>query len=169
VIVNIDPFSCSHPPSCLRTHTCTRYDCDNMETFLNKCGGGGAGNPVSEYSCTVLHGDRKANERRDNLQTFKDGEVSSWNHPCPRHDCFHFYHLKPSCIKLVTRVRWIRDFVNTKLTSPAHVASVPPQAVFFLHLYEASYLFILVLWHQLGLLLLAAGDDDDDDDRLVAS
>lgn len=37
--------------------------------------GGGAHNRGNPYSCVCLHGDRKPNERKANLQTFKDGNV----------------------------------------------------------------------------------------------
>ena len=30
---------------------------------------------VNEYSCVCLHGDRRPQERKANLQSFKDGEV----------------------------------------------------------------------------------------------
>ena len=46
----------------------TKLDCDNLERFLNKL-------DSIKYSCTCLHGDRRANERKDNLQKFKDGRV----------------------------------------------------------------------------------------------
>lgn len=37
--------------------------------------GGGPHNRGNPYSCVCLHGDRKPNERKANLQTFKDGGV----------------------------------------------------------------------------------------------
>ncbi|XP_069174272.1 ATP-dependent RNA helicase Ddx1-like [Procambarus clarkii] len=37
--------------------------------------GGGANNRGNPYSCVCLHGDRKRNERKANLQKFKDGGV----------------------------------------------------------------------------------------------
>ena len=45
----------------------TKLDCDNLERFLNKL-------DSIKYSCTCLHGDRRPNERKANLQTFKDGK-----------------------------------------------------------------------------------------------
>ncbi len=59
----------------------TNFDCDNLEKFLNSLGGGrgfrgkaekGKENP---YSCLVLAGWRSVEERRENLQAFKDGDV----------------------------------------------------------------------------------------------
>ena len=51
----------------------TKVDCDNMEQYLNKIGGGKNSN--QKYSCTVLHGDRKPHERKANLEMFKQMEV----------------------------------------------------------------------------------------------
>ena len=59
----------------------TNLDCDNLENFLIARGGGkkfagrvekGTENP---YSCCVLAGMRSMEERRRNLQYFKDGDV----------------------------------------------------------------------------------------------
>eukprot|EP00922_Rhytidocystis_sp_ex-Travisia-forbesii_P040902 GHVS01061062.1.p1 GENE.GHVS01061062.1~~GHVS01061062.1.p1 ORF type:complete len:684 (-),score=96.14 GHVS01061062.1:114-2165(-) len=59
----------------------TNVDCDNLEAFLNKLGGGrgfagkiesGKENP---YSCVVLAGMRMQEERERNLQHFKQGDV----------------------------------------------------------------------------------------------
>jgi ATP-dependent RNA helicase DDX1 len=59
----------------------TNLDCDNLEKFLIARGGGkafagrvekGTENP---YSCCVLAGMRSMEERRRNLQFFKDGDV----------------------------------------------------------------------------------------------
>jgi ATP-dependent RNA helicase DDX1 len=59
----------------------TNLDCDNLEKFLVAQGGGkrfagrvekGTENP---YSCCVLAGMRSMEERRRNLQYFKDGDV----------------------------------------------------------------------------------------------
>ena len=58
----------------------TNLDCDHLERFLNTKGGGafrgkkekGMENP---YSCVVLAGMRSMDERRRNLQAFKDGDV----------------------------------------------------------------------------------------------
>ncbi|XP_065839715.1 ATP-dependent RNA helicase DDX1-like [Oscarella lobularis] len=52
----------------------TKLDCDNLERYLISLSGGAKG-MVNEYSCVCLHGDRRPQERRDNLQKFKDGEV----------------------------------------------------------------------------------------------
>ena len=35
----------------------------------------GRNSMVNEYSCVCLHGDRRPQERKANLQSFKDGEV----------------------------------------------------------------------------------------------
>jgi len=59
----------------------TNFDCDNMEKHLNSLGGGRAFRGKAEkgkenpYSCVVLAGWRSVEERRDNLQAFKDGDV----------------------------------------------------------------------------------------------
>eukprot|EP00899_Mesostigma_viride_P015632 jgi/Mesvir1/2406/Mv22148-RA.1 len=59
----------------------TNVDCDNLERFLNTCGGSkgfmgkaetGKENP---YSCVVLAGVRSMEERRRNLAAFKEGDV----------------------------------------------------------------------------------------------
>jgi len=50
----------------------TKYDCDNMEAFLTKEGGGGG--MVNEYACVTLHSG-KARARPENLKKFKDGEA----------------------------------------------------------------------------------------------
>ncbi|XP_077967658.1 ATP-dependent RNA helicase DDX1-like [Styela clava] len=52
----------------------TKLDCDNMERYFCAQGGG----PKSKghlFSCVCLHSDRKPQERRDNLEKFKRGEV----------------------------------------------------------------------------------------------
>lgn len=46
----------------------TKIDCDNLEKYLQQRGGG-------KYSCVCLHGDRKPQERKANLQKFKDNKV----------------------------------------------------------------------------------------------
>lgn len=46
----------------------TKIDCDNLEKYLQMRGQG-------KYSCVCLHGDRKPQERKANLQKFKDGKV----------------------------------------------------------------------------------------------
>ena len=59
----------------------TNLDCDNVERFLNTCGGvqqfRGAreSGKESAYSCAVLGGARHMEERRRNLAAFKDGAV----------------------------------------------------------------------------------------------
>ena len=79
----------------------TKLDCDNVEQYLLKLGGGeishlyirtssstcrGSQFPevflfvlgkgmVNKYSCVCLHGDRRPQERKANLQAFKDGDV----------------------------------------------------------------------------------------------
>uniref|UniRef100_A0A673JUH2 ATP-dependent RNA helicase DDX1 n=1 Tax=Sinocyclocheilus rhinocerous TaxID=307959 RepID=A0A673JUH2_9TELE len=52
----------------------TKIDCDNLEQYLIKQGGGPdkKGHP---FSCVCLHGDRKPNERKYNLEQFKKQEV----------------------------------------------------------------------------------------------
>ncbi|XP_020905751.1 ATP-dependent RNA helicase DDX1 isoform X2 [Exaiptasia diaphana] len=52
----------------------TKIDCDNTEQYLLSYGGG-ARAMVNQYSCVVLHGDRSPQERKANLQKFKDNEV----------------------------------------------------------------------------------------------
>lgn len=63
----------------------TQLDCDHLELFLNKAGGGPAGKPSfsgkvesgkeNKYSCVVLHGGRTQAERKTNLDAFRDGDV----------------------------------------------------------------------------------------------
>ena len=59
----------------------TNFDCDNLEKFLNECGGGKrfrgplVGGVEGKYSCCVLGGSRHMDERRRNLQAFKNGDV----------------------------------------------------------------------------------------------
>ncbi|KAK2180350.1 hypothetical protein NP493_447g05037 [Ridgeia piscesae] len=45
----------------------TKVDCDNMESYLNTVGEG--------MSCVCLHGDRRPQERKANLEAFKKAEV----------------------------------------------------------------------------------------------
>lgn len=52
----------------------TKLDCDHLEGFLLALGGG-ARAMVNEYSCTCVHGDRRVQERRQNLESFKNGDV----------------------------------------------------------------------------------------------
>ncbi|KAJ1528368.1 hypothetical protein ONE63_006786 [Megalurothrips usitatus] len=52
----------------------TKLDCDNLEKYFNQLGGG-PNNPSNPYSCVCLHGDRKPQERKENLETFKKGRV----------------------------------------------------------------------------------------------
>ncbi|XP_030375469.1 ATP-dependent RNA helicase Ddx1 [Scaptodrosophila lebanonensis] len=46
----------------------TKQDCDNLEQFLRSRGG-------QSYSCVCLHGDRKPQERKQNLEMFKREKV----------------------------------------------------------------------------------------------
>ncbi|XP_020603286.1 ATP-dependent RNA helicase DDX1-like [Orbicella faveolata] len=52
----------------------TKLDCDNVEQYLVSLGGGPKA-MVNEYSCVCLHSDRSPQERKANLQAFKEGEV----------------------------------------------------------------------------------------------
>lgn len=47
----------------------TKVDCDNLERYLKQQG------QRNEYSCVCLHGDRKPQERKANLEMFKKAEV----------------------------------------------------------------------------------------------
>lgn len=42
-------------------------DCDNLERYFKQIGG-------EQYSCVCLHGDRKPNERKENLELFKSNQ-----------------------------------------------------------------------------------------------
>jgi ATP-dependent RNA helicase DDX1 len=59
----------------------TNVDCDNLEAFLTAVGGGQKWRPGQEkgkenkYSCCVLAGMRGQDERRRNLEAFRDGDV----------------------------------------------------------------------------------------------
>jgi len=59
----------------------TNFDCDNLEAFLTALGGGSGFRGKAEsgkenpYSCVVLGGARSMDERRRNLQAFKEGDV----------------------------------------------------------------------------------------------
>lgn len=46
----------------------TKQDCDNLERYLRQRGG-------QRYSCVCLHGDRKPQERKQNLEMFKRQQV----------------------------------------------------------------------------------------------
>ncbi|XP_031845611.1 ATP-dependent RNA helicase Ddx1 [Nomia melanderi] len=46
----------------------TKLDCDNLERYLKQTGG-------NQFSCVCLHGDRKPQERKANLEKFKKQEV----------------------------------------------------------------------------------------------
>lgn len=46
----------------------TKLDCDNLEKYLKQI-------DKRQYSCVCLHGDRKPNERKANLEMFKRNEV----------------------------------------------------------------------------------------------
>ncbi|XP_051510873.1 ATP-dependent RNA helicase DDX1-like [Myxocyprinus asiaticus] len=52
----------------------TKIDCDNMEQYFIKQGGG-PDKKGHQLSCVCLHGDRKPNERKYNLERFKKKEV----------------------------------------------------------------------------------------------
>ncbi|XP_061097976.1 ATP-dependent RNA helicase DDX1 [Conger conger] len=52
----------------------TKIDCDNLEQHFIKQGGG-PDRKGHQYSCVCLHGDRKPNERKYNLERFKKQEV----------------------------------------------------------------------------------------------
>ncbi|XP_048858219.1 ATP-dependent RNA helicase DDX1 [Brienomyrus brachyistius] len=52
----------------------TKIDCDNMEQYLIKHGGG-PDKKGHQFSCVCLHGDRKPQERKYNLERFKKREV----------------------------------------------------------------------------------------------
>lgn len=45
----------------------TKLDCDNLERYLRQIDG-------TKYSCVCLHGDRKPQERKQNLEMFKNKE-----------------------------------------------------------------------------------------------
>ncbi|XP_060536122.1 ATP-dependent RNA helicase Ddx1 [Cylas formicarius] len=46
----------------------TKLDCDNLEKYLKQI-------DKMKFSCVCLHGDRKPNERKRNLELFKNGDV----------------------------------------------------------------------------------------------
>ncbi|XP_078450511.1 ATP-dependent RNA helicase DDX1 isoform X2 [Lampetra fluviatilis] len=52
----------------------TKLDCDNLEQYMIKFGGG-PDKKQHQYSCVCLHSDRKPNERKINLERFKKAEV----------------------------------------------------------------------------------------------
>uniref|UniRef100_A0AAR2JDG3 ATP-dependent RNA helicase n=1 Tax=Pygocentrus nattereri TaxID=42514 RepID=A0AAR2JDG3_PYGNA len=52
----------------------TKIDCDNMEQYFIQQGGG-PDKKGHQFSCVCLHGDRKPNERKYNLDRFKKREV----------------------------------------------------------------------------------------------
>ncbi|KPP75890.1 ATP-dependent RNA helicase DDX1-like [Scleropages formosus] len=52
----------------------TKLDCDNMEQYFIQQGGG-PDRKGHQFSCVCLHGDRKPNERKYNLERFKKQEV----------------------------------------------------------------------------------------------
>ncbi|XP_066290913.1 ATP-dependent RNA helicase DDX1-like isoform X1 [Branchiostoma lanceolatum] len=52
----------------------TKLDCDNMERYFIRMGGG-PNSSGHQFSCVCLHGDRKPPERKKNLQMFKDRKV----------------------------------------------------------------------------------------------
>lgn len=46
----------------------TKLDCDNLEKYFKQL-------DKNKYSCVCLHGDRKPNERKANLESFKKEQV----------------------------------------------------------------------------------------------
>ncbi|XP_072107381.1 ATP-dependent RNA helicase DDX1 [Mobula birostris] len=52
----------------------TKIDCDNMEQYFIQMGGG-PDKKGHQFSCVCLHGDRKPNERKQNLEKFKKMDV----------------------------------------------------------------------------------------------
>lgn len=50
----------------------TKLDCDNLERYMIQMGGKNRNSP---YSCVCLHGDRRPQERKANLEKFKQKEV----------------------------------------------------------------------------------------------
>ncbi|KAM6954207.1 ATP-dependent RNA helicase DDX1 [Aplochiton taeniatus] len=52
----------------------TKIDCDNMEQYFIQQGGG-PNKKDHQFSCVCLHGDRKPNDRKANLECFKKKEV----------------------------------------------------------------------------------------------
>ncbi|EGG23712.1 putative RNA helicase [Cavenderia fasciculata] len=52
----------------------TRVDCDNLQKYLQAVGGG-LGGLESEFSSVVLHGEKQAQVRKQNLEKFKNGDV----------------------------------------------------------------------------------------------
>ncbi|KAA8583137.1 hypothetical protein FQN60_015683 [Etheostoma spectabile] len=52
----------------------TKIDCDNLEQYFIQQGGG-PDSKGHQLSCVCLHGDRKPNERKTNLERFKRKEV----------------------------------------------------------------------------------------------
>ncbi|XP_048386374.1 ATP-dependent RNA helicase DDX1 [Stegostoma tigrinum] len=52
----------------------TKLDCDNMEQYFIQMGGG-PDRKGHQFSCVCLHGDRKPNERKQNLERFKKADV----------------------------------------------------------------------------------------------
>eukprot|EP01117_Protostelium_nocturnum_P014660 TRINITY_DN55_c0_g1_i4.p1 TRINITY_DN55_c0_g1~~TRINITY_DN55_c0_g1_i4.p1 ORF type:complete len:532 (+),score=179.12 TRINITY_DN55_c0_g1_i4:764-2359(+) len=51
----------------------TKIDCDNLESWLKSLGGDSM--MKGEYSCISLHSDKTPQERKANVQSFKDSEV----------------------------------------------------------------------------------------------
>jgi ATP-dependent RNA helicase DDX1 len=52
----------------------TKLDCDNLERYFIKQGGGPKANK-HRLSCVCLHSDRNADERQNNLERFKANEI----------------------------------------------------------------------------------------------
>ncbi|PAA53121.1 hypothetical protein BOX15_Mlig022248g3, partial [Macrostomum lignano] len=53
----------------------TKLDCDNLEHLFITKGGGPRARKGAPYSCVCLHSDRKPQERKDNLERFKNADV----------------------------------------------------------------------------------------------
>ncbi|KAI4801683.1 hypothetical protein KUCAC02_019561 [Chaenocephalus aceratus] len=57
----------------------TKIDCDNMEQYFIQQGGG-PDSKSHQLSCVCLHGDRKPNERKTNLERFKKKKNEKQNY-----------------------------------------------------------------------------------------
>ncbi|KAI0980716.1 hypothetical protein GJ496_005693 [Pomphorhynchus laevis] len=53
----------------------TKLDCDNLERYFQRLGGGPQAPASHQFSCVCLHGDRNPGERKANLQVFKSSKV----------------------------------------------------------------------------------------------
>lgn len=52
----------------------TKVDCDNLEYYFNQLGNG-TNYPRNTFSCVCLHSDRSPQQRKENLEKFKRGDV----------------------------------------------------------------------------------------------